>query len=221
MTPHVTELSLRRRTLQGAPDDGASAHESAVPQGGSLLAPTTIGRPRRTGRAGSGPGRPSHSRASTRSTSAPTRPARASARPVQRRSRDEEGFTLVELLVVVLVLGALIGIAVPTFVSQRDGAWDAAVRSELRAAGIALESYRAQNGEYDVAALASGAGWGYEDSGDLVFERVVSASAFCMIAAHREAGGSEPNRWRITQAGLEGEPVGPSATCGAPSGSGS
>jgi type IV pilus assembly protein PilA len=240
MTPHVTDLTVQPPVLQGRDLDaategslgaegaqratgagGAGGAARTTLQAGTHLAPAYMGRVRWVGRAGAGPGRHGRGRTTLVARNASTRHAHRSARPVQRRPRDEDGFTLVELLVVVLVLGALIGIAVPTFVSQRDGAWDAAVRSELRAAGIALESYRAQNGEYSVAALAPGAGWGYEDSGDLVLEQVVSASSYCMIASHREAGGSEPNRWRITQAGLESEPVGTSATCGATSGSGS
>lgn len=220
MTPHVTELTLRRRITPGGAHVGPQQTALSDLRGGAHLTRTPRWHVRGTGRAGAGPGRPGLAGTSASSSNLAARHARSSARPAPRRSRDEDGFTLVELLVVVLVLGALIGIAVPTFVSQRDGAWDAAVRSELRAAGIALESYRAQNGEYSVAALATGAGWGYEDSGDLLFERAVGASAYCMIAAHREAGGDEPNRWRITQAGLEAEPVGTSATCGASSGSG-
>jgi len=221
MTPHITERTLRRRAVQGSTGIGTQEVAPSAPDGRTSLAPTSRGRGSGAGRAGAAPGRPGHARTSGSSRIVAARLGRGSARPIQRRPRDEDGFTLVELLVVVLVLGALIGIAVPTFISQRDGAWDAAVRSELRAVGIALESYRAQNGEYSSAALAAGSGWGYEDSGDLVFERVLGAASYCMIASHREAGGTEPNRWRITQAGLEAVPVGTSATCGAPSGSGS
>jgi prepilin-type N-terminal cleavage/methylation domain-containing protein len=99
----------------------------------------------------------------------------------------DDGFTLVELLVVVLVIGALVGIAVPTFVKQRDGAWDAAVRSELRAASIALASYRAQNGVYSTAALASGAGWGFEPSPDILTFATIAADAagFCVRGWYR------------------------------------
>jgi prepilin-type N-terminal cleavage/methylation domain-containing protein len=152
-------------------------------------------------------------------TARPTLDGSSSARRV--RTADQGGFTLVELLVVVLVLGALVGIAVPTFVQQRDGAWDAAVRSELRAATIALASYRAQNGVYSNAALAANAGWGYEASPDIITVSSVSDQTFCVLAWYRtqaDAGDLNPvisrAEWRATTAGIiaASEPVAPAGT---------
>jgi type II secretory pathway pseudopilin PulG len=117
------------------------------------------------------------------------------------------------LLVVVLVLGALVGIAVPTFAEQRDRAWDAAVRSELRAAGVALESYRAQYGIYDAAAIDGTQNWGFTrpDSLTLAAEFVREAS-YCLIGSHADASGSSSRYWMLTEDGLTDEPVnGPDA----------
>ena len=49
-----------------------------------------------------------------------------------RFDRDEEGFTLIELMVVVLIIAILIAIAVPTFLGARTKAQARQVQSNLR-----------------------------------------------------------------------------------------
>lgn len=103
------------------------------------------------------------------------------------RGRAEGGFTLVELLVVILIVGVLAGVAVPTFLDQRERAWDSATRSELRNAVVALESYRAENGVYDEAALAGG--WGYVAGSDVVLDATgILDDAFCLSARYGTTG---------------------------------
>jgi type IV pilus assembly protein PilA len=49
-----------------------------------------------------------------------------------RRHDDEDGFTLIELMVVVLIIAILIAIAIPTFLGARQRAQDRAAQSDLR-----------------------------------------------------------------------------------------
>ncbi|MBB2902837.1 prepilin-type N-terminal cleavage/methylation domain-containing protein [Kineococcus radiotolerans] len=57
------------------------------------------------------------------------------------RERDDEGFGLVELLVVMIVLGVLASIAAPVFLSQRAKARDTATRQDVSAWGKEVGAY--------------------------------------------------------------------------------
>ncbi|HHY92669.1 MAG TPA: prepilin-type N-terminal cleavage/methylation domain-containing protein [Firmicutes bacterium] len=58
------------------------------------------------------------------------------------------GFTLVELLVVVLIIGILAGVAVPKVVQHVDNAKKTACRANMRQIETALEAYYLENGYY-------------------------------------------------------------------------
>ncbi|WP_372594320.1 type IV pilin protein [Actinotalea sp.] len=86
-----------------------------------------------------------------------------------RKSMDEkeQGFTLIELLVVIIIIGILAAIAIPVFLNQRQKGWDAAIKSDLKNAATAEETYLTDEGVYtgNIADLEA-VGFKYSEGGN-------------------------------------------------------
>ena len=70
----------------------------------------------------------------------------------QRAEREERGFTLIELMVVVLIIAILIAIAIPTFLGARQRAQDRAAQSNVRNALTAEKTFFTDSQVYSATA---------------------------------------------------------------------
>jgi len=77
---------------------------------------------------------------------------------VATRKGNTEGFTLIELMVVVLVLGVLMAIAIPTFLSTRVSANNSSAESNATNALTNEKAYYSSNGAFEDLTTGNGAG---------------------------------------------------------------
>ena len=104
---------------------------------------------------------------------------------------NRQGFTLIEILMVAAVIGVLVAIAIPQFVGYRARAFDTQMKSDLKNAAIAMESYFADKKSYPTTVAAITVVGFTQTPGVTLTINVISPSSFTLTAS--APNGTQPS----------------------------
>lgn len=122
--------------------------------------------------------------------------------------RDDRGFTLVELITVMVILGVLAGIAIPLFLNQRSTGFETQVKSDLHSAAIAEEAYALHHdGSYLTTGTAddlAAEGFRGTDGVAIALSAPTSGTGYCLTGSAAALAGKPGNPQFFTDQGADG-----------------
>jgi prepilin-type N-terminal cleavage/methylation domain-containing protein len=99
-------------------------------------------------------------------------------------NKDEKGFTLIELMIVIAIIGILAAIAIPQFSAYRTRSYNSASQADLRNAATAQEAYYVDNQTYAAPSSLTGSTFGFYQSENVSVSGGFGTDQYTMTAYH-------------------------------------
>ena len=103
---------------------------------------------------------------------------------IETARKSERGFTLIELMIVIAIIGILAAVAIPQFSAYRSRSFNAAAIADLRNALGAQEAYHVDHQEYAPSATNLTGSYGLTTSQNVILTSEGSSTNFTIISYH-------------------------------------
>ena len=100
-------------------------------------------------------------------------------------NKDEKGFTLIELMIVIAIIGILAAIAIPQFSAYRNRAYNSAAAADIKNIQTAEEAYYVENGTYSATpATLTATTYGWSQSTSVTVAGGSAQAAYTFSSYH-------------------------------------
>ena len=115
--------------------------------------------------------------------------------------RNQKGFTLIELMIVIAIIGILAAIAIPQFTGYKAKGYNAASKSDLKTAYTVAQAYFIDNpgATFDAAVLTAG---GYRATQGVVLTITAGKQNTLVLTATNPSAGAAAITYSVNSSGV-------------------